>query len=737
MNFLTTLPGRGRASLLARRAPAFRQRFTAQLRRLLLPLATLVLLLLAGLAPSAAQAETISCPDLTLAAMAVRSETLIDKADMNAGTCEASADEATYDSGFRLFAYTEGAASSGAAFWVLPGVVIGGKSYRFWADDGNPVVCTGAGCGTWERGDYALCYPLSGACHFSATLLVNGEPASISGDVPSGEYKITNITVDYEPASLPPPPQTDPEFSSFPENIELDVDYPETGAVATWDEPTATDPDTPVTITRTAGPASGSTFPLGVTTVTYEAEDSAGDTAEQSFTVTVTRQTPGSVTFIVLSEADRRFAFTSAESALDTSVVTLGGTGSSGAILLKPGRYDFGFSGPADVALTSASCSDGGSMDLAARSGSIVLASDASVTCTLSALNSVEDTVAQLSAMASIRSQLVLLTAPELDRRLDRLAGTPGGGSVGGFGMSFADPSLPLSFRMDQDGGSFALSLADAQASGAHAAAESLGDGTPAPIEPLDVWIEGQFARFEASGGNGDFAVLHAGLDYLLNPDLLVGIGGQLDWIGMSADGGTGRLDGIGYMVGPYLTANLAEGLYLDARAAWGQSSNRVDPYGSYVDTTAGQRGLVTAALGGKAEFGGLEIQPEARLSWYREVIAGYVDSLSVAIPEVTVDTGTLEFGPTFRLPGVSGDGAVLTPFAQITGIWTFAQTGTATGVSSQPGLDEAAWRASLKAGLDLITAGGFSLSASAFYDGIGTAAYRAAGGNLAIGQSF
>jgi hypothetical protein len=41
------------------------------------------------------------------------------------------------------------------------------------------------------------------------------------------------------------------------------------------------------TLTRTAGPASGSTFPLGTTTVTYQATDGGGNSAQCSFTVTV------------------------------------------------------------------------------------------------------------------------------------------------------------------------------------------------------------------------------------------------------------------------------------------------------------------------------------------------------------------------------------------------------------------------------------------------------------------
>jgi len=42
-----------------------------------------------------------------------------------------------------------------------------------------------------------------------------------------------------------------------------------------------------VTVNRIAGPASGSNFPIGMTTVTYEATDECGNRATCSFTVTV------------------------------------------------------------------------------------------------------------------------------------------------------------------------------------------------------------------------------------------------------------------------------------------------------------------------------------------------------------------------------------------------------------------------------------------------------------------
>jgi len=60
------------------------------------------------------------------------------------------------------------------------------------------------------------------------------------------------------------------------------------GAVVTYTEPVGTDNCSGATTTRTAGPASGSTFPIGTTTVTYQVTDACGNTASCSFTVTVT-----------------------------------------------------------------------------------------------------------------------------------------------------------------------------------------------------------------------------------------------------------------------------------------------------------------------------------------------------------------------------------------------------------------------------------------------------------------
>ncbi|SFN77809.1 HYR domain-containing protein, partial [Salegentibacter flavus] len=69
-------------------------------------------------------------------------------------------------------------------------------------------------------------------------------------------------------------------------NINLNTAEGEDFALVDFDAPTATD-NCEVNITQTAGPVSGSEFPIGTTTITFEAEDNSGNVSECSFTITV------------------------------------------------------------------------------------------------------------------------------------------------------------------------------------------------------------------------------------------------------------------------------------------------------------------------------------------------------------------------------------------------------------------------------------------------------------------
>jgi len=84
-----------------------------------------------------------------------------------------------------------------------------------------------------------------------------------------------------------------PPQISCPASITLEPTCP-TGAIATWTPPVGTDNCAGAVTTRTAGPAPGSVFSIGTTTVTYSVTDAHGNgPVSCSFTVTV--KTPQAV----------------------------------------------------------------------------------------------------------------------------------------------------------------------------------------------------------------------------------------------------------------------------------------------------------------------------------------------------------------------------------------------------------------------------------------------------------
>ena len=84
-------------------------------------------------------------------------------------------------------------------------------------------------------------------------------------------------------------PDSTPPVLTLPANLVVEATSP-AGATATYSASANDDTDGSVAVNLS--PASGSTFPLGTTTVTASAKDAAGNTATGSFTVTVRDTTP-------------------------------------------------------------------------------------------------------------------------------------------------------------------------------------------------------------------------------------------------------------------------------------------------------------------------------------------------------------------------------------------------------------------------------------------------------------
>ncbi|PBB36983.1 hypothetical protein CK221_15715 [Mesorhizobium sp. WSM3868] len=632
----------------------------------------------------------------------------------------------------------------------------------------------------------------------SATDLVGGDvqPQLVAGLASGSDFPIGTTTVTYraidqqgnasaERSFTVTVADGEPPVLTVPTNITVTVAYGETSGTANWAPPTATDNSQgTVSTTQIAGLDSGSSFPLGTTTNTFEARDAAGNTATASFTVTVSTTQPGNVTFLVNSPADGSFGFSSPEPALNVAVNSSGGHGSSGAIALAPGTYAFSFTAPNGVDIASAQCSDPGSaINAASKSGKLKVVPGGNISCTISTSDSADKAVALIGSFLESRSDIIIANQPDIDRRIERLTGAySGNGGMTAFGMPIGGSQLPIGLQIAADRTTFGYSLQRAQMSEQanegtdQTSAVQSGTGAPgtqlplsaycgrlpsanapfqhafgpdtagsvasteAPSDPMarrfDVWTEGTIGRFKSGSGDGSFGIAHAGVDYLLSPAMLVGLSLQVDWLDQDREDGA-AVTGVGYLVGPYATVRLSDHFYLDARAGWGQSFNQVSPLGTFNDKFDGNRWLATAALIGSFDIERWKIKPEARVTMFEEKTDAYVDGLGVDVPSVDVRTGQFAFGPSISTDMQLEGGLVMTPFVDLQGIWTFMQNNTATAATETPGLAETGLRGRAETGVALSAGNGMSINASAFYDGLGSSSYSALGGKLGLSHRF
>ncbi|MCJ8311248.1 MAG: Ig-like domain-containing protein, partial [Hyphomicrobiales bacterium] len=256
----------------------------------------------------------------------------------------------------------------------------------------------------------------------------------------------------------------------------------------------------------------------------------------------------------------------------------------------------------------------------------------------------------------------------------------------------------------------------------------------------LDFWVEGTYGGFDIDGAEGTFGVMHVGVDYLYNPNVMVGFSTQIDIVEADVSEYSTSSEGVGFMVGPYATVRMADHLILDGRVSWGQARNELTGSNGMTDEFDSDRWLVSGAVVGKFDLTpDITILPEARLAWYRETAEAYTNGLGVDIASSTVETGTLEFGPTINGSYPVGIDGRFQPFASIKGIWTFAHDLSFDNTFETAPQADTGVRARFDLGFDYTpsVAAGRMISVSGFLDGIGDEDYSVWGGSIRLKQKF
>jgi HYR domain len=127
----------------------------------------------------------------------------------------------------------------------------------------------------------AGCSPASGATFPVGTTTVNCSANDGHGNTTPGSFTVTVVLVDH----------TAPTFSGVSGDISVEANGPG-GSIVNFPTPTAADTlDGPIAGVA-CSPVSGSTFPIGTTTVTCSASDSHGNSGNASFNVIVRDTTP-------------------------------------------------------------------------------------------------------------------------------------------------------------------------------------------------------------------------------------------------------------------------------------------------------------------------------------------------------------------------------------------------------------------------------------------------------------
>ncbi len=124
--------------------------------------------------------------------------------------------------------------------------------------------------------------PASGSKVTAGIYTITYEATDASGNVGFCSFEVTVA-------------ETNPPVFDCPGDITVPASAGACEATVSFETPIATDPCTAVTVTQIEGPASGSNFPAGPTTVTFLAEDEFGNTTTCSFIVTVVDDTPPTI----------------------------------------------------------------------------------------------------------------------------------------------------------------------------------------------------------------------------------------------------------------------------------------------------------------------------------------------------------------------------------------------------------------------------------------------------------
>lgn len=282
----------------------------------------------------------------------------------------------------------------------------------------------------------------------------------------------------------------------------------------------------------------------------------------------------------------------------------------------------------------------------------------------------------------------------------------------------------PVTIRMSpqEDGmrASFSTSLAQVEA--ARDRADGLDAAGP---RPFNLWIDGAI-RVHGRGDNdeeddrwGSFALLSVGMDYLLSDRALIGISAHFDRMTDPADEDA-ELTGNGWFAGPYVSLEIAKGVFFDTSLLYGGSWNDIDTpfFDGKFDTT---RWMWDGSVKGEWYLDeATVITPKLRAVYLTETVKDYAVSNDAGdrllLEGFSMEQLRASIGAEIERRVVLSNGMVLTPRLGATvGVAGLDGDGTFATVTAGASLQtETAWMFDLALLFDIEGEGDVSVGARA-----------------------
>jgi len=247
--------------------------------------------------------------------------------------------------------------------------------------------------------------------------------------------------------------------------------------------------------------------------------------------------------------------------------------------------------------------------------------------------------------------------------------------------------------------------------------------------QPVWTSLSGQWGE---SGDTDTRYVLGAvGTHAWLNDRTILGL--MLEFDQMVQDDPTRRIEGTGWLIGPYVAGQIQDQpLYYEGRLLWGQSDNEIAPTGQPVASFGSERFLAQIKLQGEFALGQAIATPFVDASYTSDKQEAHTDGLGNPISAQEVRQSQIALGIDLR-QAFAVNGGVLTPTAGISAVYSDT-SGAGTVALAEPEHD--GWRGRVRAGVTY-SRGLSRFEAAAFFDGLGTGDYRDYGLSLGFETQF